>query len=75
MIYRCHCASTKKFVAGTDDYTTCDWTVFTSGAMALDPATAATNSILLLGLYGDSPDDTAENEVTFMIIPAYRRFD
>ena len=49
-LFRIQCASTKKYVESADRLTTMDFTVFTSGAMQIDPATDASHSVLAYAL-------------------------
>lgn len=56
-------AATKKYVAAADRFTRCDFTVFTSGGMQIDPATDVSHNVLMLGLADGESDDTVQNVV------------
>jgi len=71
VVYAVKCASTKKYVASADKWTTCDFTDFTSGAMKIDPATAAQGDVLMIGLADNELDNTNEN-VTLCIFQKRR---
>jgi hypothetical protein len=64
-LFRIQCASTKKYVDATDRLTTADFTVFTSGAMQIDPATDSSHSVLMYQLNAAAgvADNTAQNYV------------
>ena len=51
----------KEYDASADKYTTCDLSVFTSGAMAIDCTADTNHQVRLLGLAPGETDDTSGN--------------
>ena len=56
----------KEYDASADRYTTCDLSVFTSGAMAIDCTSDTNHQVRLLDVFPDDTDDTSGNRAIIM---------